>query len=58
VGIWGKVDLHTPATSRASAAQGPAQIADARPADALAANASFNGVELHEKCCCRSTTAS
>ncbi len=50
VGIWGKVDLHTRGNIDGWArAKGPKKLQMRGPPNAWAANAEFNGVELHEK---------
>jgi predicted acyl esterase len=50
VGIWGKVDLHTRGNIEGWArAKGPKKLQMRGPPNAWAANAEFNGVELHEK---------
>jgi len=50
VGIWGKVDLHTRGNLDGWArAKGPKKLQMRGPPNAWAANAEFNGVELHEK---------
>ncbi|HSU62514.1 MAG TPA: CocE/NonD family hydrolase, partial [Burkholderiales bacterium] len=50
VGIWGKVDLHTRGNIDGfRRARGPRKLQMRGPPNAWAANAEFNGVELHEK---------
>jgi len=50
VGIWGKVDLHTRGNIEGfRRARGPRKLQMRGPINAWAANAEFNGVELHEK---------
>src|SRR6185503_1859079 len=50
IGIWGKVDLHTRGNIDGfRRAQGPRKLQMRGPPNAWAANAEFNGVEMHEK---------
>jgi len=50
IGIWGKIDLHTRGNIDGfRRAQGPRKLQMRGPPNAWAANAEFNGVELHEK---------
>jgi len=50
VGIWGKVDLHTRGNIEGfRRTKGPRKLQMRGPPNAWAANAEFNGVELHEK---------
>jgi predicted acyl esterase len=50
VGIWGKIDLHTRGNIEGfRRAKGPRKLQMRGPINAWAANAEFNGVELHEK---------
>lgn len=50
IGIWGKIDLHTRGNIEGfRRAQGPKKLQMRGPANAWAANAEFNGTELHEK---------
>ena len=50
VGIWGKVDLHTRGNVEGfRRAKGPKKLQMRGPPNAWAANAEFNGVELHQK---------
>jgi predicted acyl esterase len=50
IGIWGKVDLHTRGNIDGfRRAKGPRKLQMRGPPNAWAANAEFNGVELHEK---------
>ena len=50
IGIWGKIDLHTRGNIHGfQRAQGPKKLMMRGPPNAWAANAEFNGVELHEK---------
>jgi hypothetical protein len=50
VGIWGKIDLHTRGNIDGfRRAKGPRKLQMRGPINAWAANAEFNGVELHEK---------
>lgn len=50
IGIWGKVDLHTRGNIEGfRRASGPKKLQMRGPVNAWAANAEFNGVELHEK---------
>ena len=50
VGIWGKVDLHTRGNIEGfRRSKGPRKLQMRGPPNAWAANAEFNGVELHEK---------
>jgi predicted acyl esterase len=50
IGIWGKIDLHTRGNIDGyRRAQGPKKLQMRGPPNAWAANAEFNGVELHEK---------
>jgi len=50
VGVWGKIDLHTRGNIEGwRHAQGPKKLRMTGPPNAWAANAEFNGVELHEK---------
>jgi predicted acyl esterase len=50
IGIWGKIDLHTRGNIDGfRRARGPRKLQMRGPPNAWAANAEFNGVELHEK---------
>ena len=50
IGIWGKVDLHTRGNIDGfRRAKGPRKLQMRGPPNAWAANAEFNGVELHER---------
>src|ERR1051326_6127654 len=50
IGIWGKIDLHTRGNIEGfRRARGPRKLQMRGPPNAWAANAEFNGVELHEK---------
>jgi len=50
IGIWGKVDLHTRGNIDGfRRAQGPRKLQMRGPPNAWAANAEFNGIEMHEK---------
>jgi len=50
VGVWGKIDLHTRGNIEGwRQAMGPKKLRMTGPPNAWAANAEFNGVELHEK---------
>jgi len=50
IGIWGKVDLHTRGNIEGfRLASGPKKLQMRGPPNAWAANAEFNGIELHEK---------
>jgi len=50
IGIWGKIDLHTRGNIDGfRRAKGPRKLQMRGPPNAWAANAEFNGVELHEK---------
>lgn len=50
VGIWGKIDLHTRGNIEGfRRARGPRKLQMRGPPNAWAANAEFNGVELHER---------
>ncbi|MGB5079996.1 MAG: CocE/NonD family hydrolase [Burkholderiales bacterium] len=50
IGIWGKIDLHTRGNIEGwRRAQGPKKLQMRGPPNAWAANAEFNGTELHEK---------
>jgi putative CocE/NonD family hydrolase len=50
IGIWGKIDLHTRGNIEGfRRAQGPRKLQMRGPPNAWAANAEFNGTELHEK---------
>jgi hypothetical protein len=50
VGIWGKIDLHTRGNIDGfRRAKGPRKLQMRGPINAWAANAEFNGVEIHEK---------
>jgi len=50
IGVWGKIDLHTRGNIEGFRhASGPKKLQMRGPVNAWAANAEFNGVELHEK---------
>lgn len=50
IGIWGKIDLHTRGNIDGfRRAKGPRKLQMRGPPNAWAANAEFNGVEVHEK---------
>ena len=50
IGIWGKVDVHTRGNIEGfRRVKGPRKLQMRGPPNAWAANAEFNGVELHEK---------
>ncbi len=50
IGIWGKIDLHTRGNIDGwRRSKGPRKLQMRGPPNAWAANAEFNGVELHEK---------
>lgn len=50
VGIWGKIDLHTRGNIDGfRGASGPKKLMMRGPANAWAANAEFNGEEMHQK---------
>ena len=50
IGIWGKTDLHTRGNIKGfQQAKGPRKLQMRGPPNAWAANAEFNGTELHEK---------
>jgi putative CocE/NonD family hydrolase len=50
IGIWGKIDLHTRGNIEGfRRAKGPRKLQMRGPPNAWAANAEFNGAELHEK---------
>jgi len=50
VGIWGKVDLHTRGNIEGfRRSKGPRKLQMRGPINAWAANAEFNGTEMHEK---------
>jgi len=50
IGVWGKIDLHTRGNVEGfRRAKGPRKLQMRGPPNAWAANAEFNGTELHEK---------